>query len=122
MRFVSESVRTFPVRARACNGERKHQVDRNSGRADAKHAGISGASTRTRRAYPGRWTISSLRAQVNLFAMANASSSHFRSASAIATPHAVIQAELVPLDYGDDSQRTRISPPPAALVAQTRAG
>jgi hypothetical protein len=52
--------------------------------------------------------------------MPKISSSGWRTASAIAAPHALLSAhnrrDLDPLDYGDDSQRTVIAPPSDSLV------
>ena len=52
--------------------------------------------------------------------MSRISSSGWRTASAIAAPHALLSArgrrDLDPLDYGDDSQRTVIAPPSDSLV------
>ncbi len=56
--------------------------------------------------------------------MTRTSSSGWRTASAIAAPHALISArgrrELGALDYGDDSQRTVIAPPSDSLVDHLR--
>jgi hypothetical protein len=52
--------------------------------------------------------------------MTRISSAGWRTASAIAAPHAVLSAhrrrDLAPLDYGDDSQRTVVAPPRDSVV------